>query len=534
MIKNICASMAVCILTLLPTYNAIAQELIQIEESDEFYAPEIDTYTDEQGFIYTDSAKTIIYGYNGSSKTVVIPSTVKEILADAFAYDATIESVLIPSNVTNIGESAFYGCTSLKTVTLNASIAELNHHTFGECTALETVSIPSGVLKIGASSFYNCTSLKSVFIPATVKVIDYAAFIMCTSLTSISIPDSVTTIGNAAFSQCTALTSVEIPDSVTSLGESVFNACTSLEVAVIGDKVPVLQWNAFNGCSSLKNVSLGGSIVTIEWDAFYRCVSLESIVIPNSVKTIEDGVFWECSSLKTIEIPASVTTMYEEHYIQYGTTILCDVDSYAFNYAVANNIPYQLLNYDLTKETVSSISAQSYGKNDVLIKYNANKLADGYLVYGRRGSGATYEYIGMTSNTYLIDTKANDKDYNFYWVFPYKKDIDGKMIAGTIDTYVYAKGVCGAASNLYITSKSNGAQVNWTASREADGYLVYGINGDTGTYGYVGMTVLGTTLTDTKASSKNYNYYWVYPFHYDANKNMVVGLTGAYTYGRSL
>lgn len=58
--------------------------------------------------------------------------------------------------------------------------------------------------------------------------------------------------------------------------------------------------------------------------------------------------------------------------------------------------------------------------------------------------------------------------------------------------------------------------------------------GDTNKYGYVGMTTVGTTFIDTKASSKEYNYYWVFPYHYGSTGKMIVGLVGSYTYGRAL
>lgn len=48
--------------------------------------------------------------------------------------------------------------------------------------------------------------------------------------------------------------------------------------------------------------------------------------------------------------------------------------------------------------------------------------------------------IGMTSKTSFSDTKALTSDYNFYWVFAYRKDSEGNMIAGSApEKYVYGK-----------------------------------------------------------------------------------------------
>ena len=45
----------------------------------------------------------------------------------------------------------------------------------------------------------------------------------------------------------------------------------------------------------------------------------------------------------------------------------------------------------------------------------------------------------MTSKTGYIDKKASKKEWNFYWVFPYYKNADGKMIVGQTGKYVYGK-----------------------------------------------------------------------------------------------
>ena len=45
----------------------------------------------------------------------------------------------------------------------------------------------------------------------------------------------------------------------------------------------------------------------------------------------------------------------------------------------------------------------------------------------------------MTSKTGYIDKKASKKEGNFYWVFPYYKNADGKMIVGQTGKYVYGK-----------------------------------------------------------------------------------------------
>ena len=153
------------------------------------------------------------------------------------------------------------------------------------------------------------------------------------------------------------------------------------------------------------------------------------------------------------------------------------------------------------------------------------------MVYGQKNN--KYGYVGMTRlGTTFIDNNALDSDYNFYWVFPYVTDANGKMVPGGCQKYVYAKGICPAVSNLKASSISNAVKLTWSAVNGADGYLIYGIYPGKA-YGYIGMTTTGTTFTDTKASTEEYNFYWVFPYHYSANGNMIVGGTAPYIYGKA-
>lgn len=180
--------------------------------------------------------------------------------------------------------------------------------------------------------------------------------------------------------------------------------------------------------------------------------------------------------------------------------------------------------------TLTGLKAKAAGKNRVQLSWDYMNRVDGYLVYGMKDG--KYGYVGMTTqNLSFTDKNALDTDYNFYWVFPYVKDSTGKMITGKCEKYVYAKGVCTAVTELRAQSVKNGVKLSWNPSAGAEGYLVYGIRG-TGKYGYVGMTS-GTTYTDKKALSSDYNYYWVFPYHKTSEGKMVVGETGKYTYGRA-
>lgn len=176
-------------------------------------------------------------------------------------------------------------------------------------------------------------------------------------------------------------------------------------------------------------------------------------------------------------------------------------------------------------------ASSSVGK--VKLTWSEVKDAEGYLIYGIRGGGNKYGYIGMTSKTSFVDVKALTSDYNYYWVFAYCKDENGKMYPGLTAHYVYGKAQkCAAVTDLKASSVKGGVKLTWTKSAGAEGYLVYGIHpGEK--YGYIGMTTKGTTFTDKKASSTAWNFYWVFPYHTDSNGNKVVGGTPKYVYGKA-
>ena len=171
-------------------------------------------------------------------------------------------------------------------------------------------------------------------------------------------------------------------------------------------------------------------------------------------------------------------------------------------------------------------ASSSVGK--VKLTWSEVKDAEGYLIYGIK-----YGYIGMTSKTSFVDVKALTSDYNYYWVFAYCKDENGKMYPGLTAHYVYGKAQkCAAVTDLKASSVKGGVKLTWTKSAGAEGYLVYGIHpGEK--YGYIGMTTKGTTFTDKKASSTDWNFYWVFPYHTDSNGNKVVGGTPKYVYGKA-
>ena len=319
-----------------------------------------------------DDGTVEITKYKGKAERLAIPDTLdgKRVTAigeQAFSFCSSLTIISIPDSVAQIGENPFAACSSLKSISVSpehpyfATIdgvlfrkADKTLISYPAGISSSTYTIPQGITSIGDSAFSYCYFLTSVSIPDSVEQIGTNPFAACFELKSISaspdhpyfatidgvlfrkadkalisypasissstytIPRGITAIGDSAFSSCDSLTSVSIPDSVTSIGDGAFSFCTSLTSVSIPDSVTSIGDSAFFWCSSLTSVSIPDSVTSIGDEAFYSCSSLTSVNIPDSVTSIGDYAFGDCSNL-TLTVPRN---------------------SYALEYAKANNIPY--------------------------------------------------------------------------------------------------------------------------------------------------------------------------------------------------
>lgn len=309
-------------------------------------------------------------------------------------YTGEAEELYIPDTlngqtVTSIGHHAFFGSRSLRSVFIPDSVVFLGDRAFSDCDFLSSVSIPDSVAKIGDNPFAFCKSLKDISISPSspyFTVIDGVLFdksLKCLiaypvrgESSSYNIPQGITSIGNYAFANCTSLSSVSIPNSVTSIGDKAFYLCFSLTAMSIPDSVVQIDGNPFGHCSSLESFSVSPNqpyfaavdgvlfrkadktliaypaskeasvynipqgISAIGDFAFSSCYSLTSVSIPDSVVSLGDSAFAHCS-LTTLFIPDSVTSIGKNAF--YGCpdfTLSLPRNSYAAEYAKANNIPY--------------------------------------------------------------------------------------------------------------------------------------------------------------------------------------------------
>lgn len=425
---------------------------------------------------------TVLKKYTGSGGAVEIPDGITEIANRAFMNADGITSVVIPSSVEIIGSSAFENCKGLVTVTMNSGLVTIKSSAFTKCIALRKVRIPDTVVTIGASAFSKCTAMESIVLGSGLKTIGSYAFQDCDKLDNVIIPEGVTYLESYIFNSCDSLTNIELPDTVTTIGNYAFAYCSSLEI--------------FN---------TGNGVTKIESYAFRNCTNLEELTISYFTSVIANDIVSGCDNVTLY--------VYEKsHGLEWA-------QQQGLNYVVMEFIP----------SPVTNLKAQAYSKKQTLITWDFSAGADGYLIYGQKDG--KYGYVGMTEDHCFVDTKALDEDYNYYWVFPYTENQKGDKKPGKCTKYVYAKGVCPAVTNLKAAAVQGGVKLTWDASRGAEGYLIYGKT-ESGSYGYKGMTS-SQTFTDRKASSSEYNFYWVFPYHKNSDGKMIVGGTPKYVYRKA-
>ena len=163
------------------------------------------------------------------------------------------------SPIVAIKDNAFAENASLKSVVIPSSYREIGLNAFAKCTALETVTVSDGVEKICDNAFADCTALKTVnFSGNSLREIGPAAFINCSLLTSALLPDSVAELGMRAFAECSALAEVNIPASLSVIREETF-AYTALTEVDLKNTVSIYN-KAFWGAAELAAVSGGNAL----------------------------------------------------------------------------------------------------------------------------------------------------------------------------------------------------------------------------------------------------------------------------------
>ena len=234
-----------------------------------------------------------------------------------YATGKTQTRFVIPEGVTELPLCAFWGADKLKSIVLPSTMKRLGAQAFSSCTSLKEMIIPDGVTVI-SNAFLNCKSIERIVIPKTVEIIETTdkqnfeidAFAGCERLKSIEVSEENNNYksidGNLYSKNGRTLIkyavgksqpSFTVPNGVKTIAYCAFKNCNSLEELDMPDSVETVSVLAFFKCINLKKVTLSRDLEKIEGSAFKDCRMLREIIIPQSVKEIERSAFENCPSL---------------------------------------------------------------------------------------------------------------------------------------------------------------------------------------------------------------------------------------------
>ncbi len=406
-----------------------------------------------------DDGTAEITAFSGNDENVEIPQeldgkTVVSIAKNAFANCNNIKSVKMPDTITKIGGGAFSGCEKLENIELSKNLNRISG----------TIDVTYG--DGGAGAFSNCTSLKSIVIPNSCTEIGNSTFAGCTNLTSVTLPDNEHCVLDGwAFFNCFALKEVYLPKGIEFYIDGYFSDYSPVgpmvnysyeeNKSVIDTVYTVASDNPYTGIQDgiifdKKNghiIAIYPDVKTLkvpsgikEFGEYGYCAvttyvdQIEEIVLPDTATKIVDDISRLFDSLKKITIPKSVNKIddgtlgfkYDDNYnlvVNKNFVIRCYKNSAAYDYAVKNNIKYELIDAD--NKTPGNVIAQKYTSTTNAVRINWNKVsgASGYRVYKYNTSTKkwdkvkdvsadtlTYKFTGLKAGTtYKYKVKAYTK-----------------------------------------------------------------------------------------------------------------------------
>ena len=151
--------------------------------------------------------------------------------------------------------------------------------------------------------------------------------------------------------------------------------------------------------------------------------------------------------------------------------------------------------------------------------------ADSYIIY--RPGRTKMSYLYLVTGAGFNDT-ITAPGYHFYRVYP-RRVINGKSIVGKSATYVYTNVTMEPVpvTNLRVNSAGKTAQLRWTASPDADNYIICRRAPGETKMSYLYL-VTNPGFNDT-VTTPGYYFYRVYPRRV-INSTPIVGKSDKYVY----
>ena len=309
-----------------------------------------------------------------------------------FCNSDNLSSVTIGSAVTRIPGCFLSGNHRIQTVDIPDSVKEIGERAFCDCSGLTALTIPEAVEHIGVKAFGGCCSVRTVNFNAVNCKTEYKGLLFgfsdCKNVTTVNIGENVNSLPAYAFSGCENLERINIPDIVININPLAFYGCKDAAIVcasgsygnafavqngmkyVLSDNISGTAFEIKNGMlleynGIAENVVLPSEITSIGIDAFKGNSVIKSVEIPYNISKIYSGAFANCSNLERVIIPFTVTDISSSAFTGTNAEIYCYSNSYAYNYAVANNIGYELITVTLSQSNLYIVEGESIKVNAI-------------------------------------------------------------------------------------------------------------------------------------------------------------------------
>lgn len=261
-----------------------------------------------------DGGKSVITGYTGSEKEVIIPSdldgnTVTALEKGIFEGNKRIEKIIIPESVDLVGSNAFASCGNLKKITIKSHLEVIPRGMCNDCPKLEEVNLPDSIVTVDTFAFDNCKNLKSIILPEKTENIKLNAF-SDSGLEKFNIGKNVSVIKGLIGAKKLSRITLDKNNKNFSVKNGILYSKDKTKLVFVPSllnrkklTVPAavkrIKSAAFYYNKKLEKVNLN-KVQTIEGSNFRYC-NITKIVIPKTVKKINDGCFFGCDKLKSVK-----------------------------------------------------------------------------------------------------------------------------------------------------------------------------------------------------------------------------------------
>ena len=308
----------------------------------------------------------------GDDETWTVPEYFTSLPSQFFAYK-TAGTVVIPSTVTEMVTSYLFKNSRIKEVIIETPFTEIQSYMFNY-SYLEKIVLPDSVTYIGAYAFNGCSNLKEIIIPENVTYLDNTAFSKCSSLVRLEIQSSSVDL-NALFS-------------IQSLYESVFGYydtlikklswTSSLETLIIaGNDYFTVVDNVlytkdmktlvlYPGGIAQNEFTVPEGVTRIEALAFRENDNLTKVILPESLVSIGHKAFYSCAALKTFE------------FRSFEAPILENIVGYSVLYTgiYTDNFLTNIADADGSLEMIRPSNGKSYDSKYYLTYFGTVQLSE--------------------------------------------------------------------------------------------------------------------------------------------------------------